>query len=122
MDDAEIQLTIDAECALLGAILLEGTVKNVILELREVINTNDFYSGAHRAIYSAMLQCELPHIVNVAYQMWIDGTYEKRGSAYLSHCIAVCPDSLIYMDYAKIVRNYADSRRGNKRTVFKRAI
>lgn len=44
---------LDAERAVFGAVLLEGgeTLPRVI----EVLRVSDFYTGAHRAIYEAML-------------------------------------------------------------------
>jgi replicative DNA helicase len=45
---------LDAERAVLGAILLEG--RETLPRVIEVLRTSDFYTEAHRAIYAAMLR------------------------------------------------------------------
>ena len=46
---------IEAEQAVLGAILIESTVMNQILE---ILIPEDFYKDAHRKIYNAMIDLD----------------------------------------------------------------
>lgn len=108
------QVMRDAEEALLGAILIEGTCVNVLPEIKDLVSTDDFSRDIYQRIYRAMLKCELPHIINVAHQMFTDKTLESKDCAAMRLFIAFCPTSLEYLAYAQAVSAYAKARRGSK--------
>jgi|GEM_PF-3638884 replicative DNA helicase len=116
-------LAIEAERALLGAILIEGTSENVIPIVSAILSVNDFNQETpHIKIYNAMLKCDLPHIVNVPRQMVDDYTWQDSDYSYLMLLIADCPNSLDYKSYAKAVKDYSNERRGFIKPRFKGAI
>lgn len=117
-----------AEEALLGAILIESSYSaNPVYEIKFIVSASDFldhnkYDNRHSRIYQAMLNCDRPQQINVAIEMARQGTLKPRDCAHLSHCIAMCPCSLDYLSYAKVVKEYSLIRNGKKMPVGFRGI
>lgn len=117
-DKSEIlNATLDAEEALIGAILIESTCGNreAINKVSTNLEANHFWHEDNQAIFKAMVNCPLPpHQVNLARQMHSDNTLTNGILSHLCHCVSVCPCSLDYMDYANAVKRYSAIRTGKK--------
>lgn len=129
------QAAIDAEEALLGAILIESTTstKDAITGISTMLSISDFYGYGPNApierqpqntrIYHAMLHSKNPpHQIEVVRTMSRLGILQSGDIPYLCHLVAVCPCSLDYPHYAEAVRDYSKARRGDARPVFKGGI
>ena len=106
---------IDAEEAVIGSLLIDGTAIHTVASL---IDQQDFYHEQNRWLYEACLslyQRPEPAAINqitVAQELNRMGKLEAcGGAAYLSHLIANCPTSLDIEHYAQIVYRLATSRR-----------
>ena len=97
---------IDAEEAVIGSLLIDGTA---IYKIATLLQSSDFYSERNSLIYGACLALyERPDgaidQITVAQELDRIGKLEAcGGAAYLSHLIAICPTSLDIEDYAQIV-------------------
>lgn len=119
-----LRATVEAEEALLGALLWEATfsaTRDAINECAGILRPSDFigyypntqpHLQIQRArIYQAMLTCELPpHSINVAETMNSLSTLQPGDCAYLYHLIASCPCALDFKDYAKTISHYSKIR------------
>jgi replicative DNA helicase len=81
---------IEAEQSILGSILLENGTINAV---QEILNRDDFYSEAHRKIFSA--------IERMADQNLLDSI---GGAAYLASLVDNVPTAANAANYAKIVK------------------
>lgn len=104
---------IEAEQAVLGAILLQNTALNKALEK---IRSSDFYKGAHQKIFSAMVQMnesgEAIDLVTLQEYLVGHGLIEAAGgSAYLSQLTDVVPTAANIQHYLRIVKEKSVTRR-----------
>jgi replicative DNA helicase len=96
---------IDAEEAVIGSLLIDGTA---IYKIATFLESNDFYSEQNQWLYEACLALyERNEAIN---QITLAQELSRRerlqacgGAAYLSHLISICPTSLDIEHYAQIV-------------------
>lgn len=96
---------IEAEQAVLGCILLDNLAQTDIFPL---LNEDDFYSDAHKEIYSSMMkiyQKSVPvDFVTLASQLESDGVLEKVGGiSYITFLTNAVPSAANYNHYCDIV-------------------
>ena len=96
---------IDAEEAVIGSLLIDGTA---IYKIATFLQQPDFYSERNQWIYGACLSLyqrnEAINQITVAQELDRQGKLEAcGGAAYLSHLISICPTSLDIEHYAQIV-------------------
>jgi replicative DNA helicase len=107
-------LNVEVEESLIGSILLEGSIGiNVIPEIRGIVRPDDFFHEGLRKTYTAMLNCDLPDIHGVVYEL--GDKLEDYDIANYYHYMASQGTSLEYVHLARLVAEYADKRRGVKR-------
>ena len=104
---------IDAEEAVIGSLLIDGTA---IFEIAAFLEPLHFYREQNQWLYGANLTLyqrnEAINQITVAQELDRQGKLETcGGAAYLSHLIANCPTSLDIEHYAQIVYRLAISRR-----------
>jgi len=97
---------VEAEQTVLGAILIEGTVINEVLE---IINIDDFYKESHRKIFNAMTELDRennPIDVFTIYN-YLKGKgqlLEEVGeSSYLTYLTELVPSTENVSYYSKLV-------------------
>ncbi len=100
---------IEAEQSILGGILLENQALNAVLE---ILTANDFYSEAHRKIFSAIVElsernepCDLITLTNI-----LKGKNQIEsvgGMTYLTSLVDNVPSAANVGYYAKIVKEKA---------------
>jgi len=105
---------IDAEEAVIGSLLIDGTAIYKITSLLE--ETGYFYHEQNQWLYGACLTLyqrdEAINQITVAQEMDRQGKLEAcGGAAYLSHLVSIVPTSLDIEHYAEIVYRLAISRR-----------
>lgn len=103
---------LDAEISLLGAMLMDREVINEVVEL---LNEEDFYREAHRKIYRAMLNLwernEPVDLVTLSDELNKSGTLSLIGGAtYLTSLLNFLPPSSNAPYYAKIIGEKAALR------------
>ena len=96
---------IDAEAAVNGSLLVDGTA---IYKIATFLNQQDFYSEQNQLVYGACLSLyqrnEAINQITVAQELDRQGKLETcGGAAYLSHVISIVPTSLDVENYAQIV-------------------
>jgi len=104
---------IDAEEAVIGSLLIDGTA---IYKIASLLQPPDFYSERNSLVYDACLSLyqrnEAINQITVAQEL---ARREKLdtcgGAAYLSHLISTCPSSLDIEHYAQIVYRLSLMRR-----------
>ena len=99
--------SIEAEQAVLGALLIEG---EAVMKAIEILAGEDFYRAAHRRIYAAMLglfeKSESIDMVTVSEELKKKGALEETGGAeYLSTLANQTPTAANIVYYAKIVKD-----------------
>jgi len=104
---------IDAEEAVIGSLLIDGTA---IYKIATLLQPPDFYSERNSLLYGACLALyqrnEAIDQITVAQELDRKGKLEAcGGAAHLSHLISVCPTSLDIEHYAQIVYRLAVMRR-----------
>jgi len=106
---------IDAEEAVIGSLLIDGTT---IHKIASLLQAPDFYSERNSLIYGACLSLyqrpgnEAINQITVAQELDRQGKLvECGGAAYLSHLIAICPTPLDIEHYAQIVYRLSTMRR-----------
>jgi len=100
---------LEAECSVLGGILLENDAINLVLEL---VRPEDFYRESHRKIFRAMIELsdrsEPADIITLSECLKIRGELEAvGGSAYLASLNDFVPTAANIGYYARIVREKA---------------
>ncbi|MBL7170621.1 MAG: replicative DNA helicase [Candidatus Omnitrophica bacterium] len=100
---------IEAEMAVLGAMLLE---EDAIAKSIEILNVDNFYRDAHRYIFKAILELyengKAADIVTISEKLRREGNLEKSGGvAYISSLLSVVPTASNVEHYASIVREKA---------------
>ncbi|MCM8761014.1 MAG: replicative DNA helicase [Candidatus Omnitrophica bacterium] len=98
--------SIDAEMAVLGAMLID---REVIPEAIETLNADFFYKEAHRKIYSAIIKLFDENkgidLVTVIEQLKKTGSLDEVGGpAYITSLASSVPTSANFIHYAKIVK------------------
>jgi len=101
--------SIEAEQAVLGAIILEG---ESITKAIDVLSPEDFYKEPHRKIYTAMLELfdknEPIDLITLSEHLKDKGVLEEAGGiSYLSQLATVVPTSANIRYHAKVVREKA---------------
>ncbi|MEO5363392.1 MAG: replicative DNA helicase [Magnetococcus sp. DMHC-8] len=98
-----------AEQSVLGAILLDNSVHD---QVADILHPQDFYTGAHRAIYQAI--CTLLErgepadpIVLQQYLQKNDELHSVGGGGYLAQLIETVPTTANAGAYARLVRDKA---------------
>ncbi len=96
---------IDAEEAVIGSLLIDGTT---IYQIAGLLQQQDFYREQNQWLYGACLSLyqhdEAINQITVAQELDRQGKLEAcGGAAYLSHLISIVPTSLDIEHYAKIV-------------------
>lgn len=104
---------IDSEEALIGSLMLDGqtVMRNVI----NLLKPDYFYSERNKSVFQACLNLyerrEPVQQITVGEELSRINQLEKiGGSAYLSHCLGVCPTSLDAVFYAKTINRAFISR------------
>ena len=98
---------IEAEQAVLGAIIIDG---EVISQVLNILTNGDFYKEAHRKIFDAMIQLERENkpidIVTLFDYMKSSGQLleDVGGSSYLTYLTEVVPTTVNVEYYAKLVK------------------
>ncbi len=104
---------LEAEQSVLGGLLLDNLALNTVLELLE---TSDFYSEAHRKIFSSIVElsnrnepCDLITLSNILKdQKRIE---QVGGTAYLASLVDNVPSAVNIAYYAKIIKEKSILRR-----------
>ncbi len=96
---------IDAEEAVIGSLLIDGTA---IYQIATLLQPSSFYSERNAQIYSACLALyqrnEAINQITLAQELDRQGKLEPcGGAAYLSHLVSIVPTSLDIEHYAQIV-------------------
>jgi replicative DNA helicase len=105
---------IDAEQSALGAILIDSSVINQVLE---VLMPEDFYKEAHRKVFSAMIELDrngkpIDILTVFDYLKSHDQLLEEvGGSSYLTYLMEVVPSAVNVGYYARLVKDKAILRR-----------
>jgi replicative DNA helicase len=104
---------IDAEEAVIGSLLVDGTA---IYKIATFLQSADFYGERNSLVYGACLSLyqrdEPIDQITIAQELDRRGKLEAcGGAAYLSHLIAICPTSLDIEHHAQIVYRLAVMRR-----------
>src|SRR4030042_2367077 len=104
---------IDAEEAVIGSLLVDGTA---IYKIASLLEPQHFYSEQNSLVYGVCLALyernEPIDQITVAHELDRKGKLEAcGGAAYLSHLISICPTSLDIEHHAKIVHRLALMRR-----------
>ncbi|MFI5322227.1 MAG: replicative DNA helicase [Thermodesulfobacteriota bacterium] len=98
---------LEAEQAVLGAILIENTVINQVME---VLIAEDFYKEAHRKIYNAMIELDRDNkpidlLTLYDYLKGNGNLLEEVGeSSYLTYLTEIVPATENVVYYAKLVK------------------
>ncbi len=98
--------SIEAEVAVLGAMLID---EKVISEILEIIDTSYFYRQDHQIIFSAVVDLfqsrKNVDLLTVAEEIKRKGKIEDiGGTVYLTHLVDNTPSSANAVSYAKIVK------------------
>jgi len=98
--------SLEAEQAVLASILLNNDLMNGVVE---VLRTEDFYQGAHRTLFSAMLELyergrAIDPLTIAEMLKGKDGEDGTGGIAYLTELIDNVPTIANAMDYARMVK------------------
>ncbi|MGB9711110.1 MAG: replicative DNA helicase [Thermodesulfovibrio sp.] len=101
--------SLEAEQAVLGAIILEG---ESITKVIEILSPEDFYSERHRKIYQAMLELfdknEPIDLITLTEHLKDKGELEEAGGVgYLGNLTTVVPTAANIKYHARVVRQKA---------------
>jgi replicative DNA helicase len=102
----------DSEQAVLGAVLLDNESLHSIIE---ILTPDDFYRGAHKEIYNAMLSLSEKHepidIVTLTTELKTIGSLESTGGTeYLSVLVDAVPTSAHTHYYSRLIREMSIRR------------
>lgn len=109
---------IEAEQALLGAVLLDPVI---ILDVRNVLDVEDFYRREHELIYQAMINLsdnnkEITGILLGQELIRMNAINEVGGVVYLQTLTQITPSSFNWEQYAEIIYQMS-----LKRTIIRKA-
>ena len=104
---------LEAEQALLGCMLIDN---DILPDVLEKLNEDDFYQESHRFILSAMKLVFAEHkpldLVTLTDKLETEGNLSKTGGlAYLTNLTQVTPSSANYNYYFEIVRRDSVNRK-----------
>ncbi|MGQ0793317.1 MAG: replicative DNA helicase [Deltaproteobacteria bacterium] len=105
---------IEAEQAVLGAVLIEGGVINQVMD---VLTAEDFYRDAHRKIFDAMIELDKKNkpidILTLFDYLKSGGKLieEVGGSGYLTYLTELVPSTVNVAYYARLVKEKSVLRR-----------
>jgi len=104
---------IEAEQSVLGALMLD---KNAIIQVADLLRTDDFYRGIHHMVYEAMLELFEKHepidILSVSNRLQEKGKLEEIGGyGYLTTLANSVPTSAHIYYYAKIIQHKSTLRK-----------
>jgi len=100
---------LEAEESVLGGVMLDNTAIDRVIEL---VRPDDFYRGAHRKLFRAMLslseRSEPVDLITLSESLRARGELtDVGGAAYLSELVERVPTAANIMHYARIVRDRA---------------
>ena len=100
---------IEAEQSILGSILLENSAINSALE---ILSKNDFYSEAHRKIFSVIVELseknEAVDLITLSNALKDKSLLDSvGGTSYLASLVDNVPSAANVANYAKIVKEKA---------------
>lgn len=103
----------DSEQAVLGAVLLDNEALHSIVE---ILSPEDFYRGAHKEIYNAMLSLSERHepidVVTLTTELKTRGSLDIAGGMeYLSVLVDAVPTSAHTQYYSKMIREMSIRRK-----------
>jgi replicative DNA helicase len=103
---------VDAEAALLGAMLLD---RDVVSEVGDMVLSDHFYVGAHQLVHQAILELDgqgsAIDVVTIKDELRRRKTFEKAGGAEaLVRLMEAVPSSAAAVHHARIVRDCARLR------------
>ncbi|MDR3048752.1 MAG: replicative DNA helicase [Elusimicrobiota bacterium] len=98
---------LDAEMAVLGAMLIE---KEALNKVADIISENDFYKDLHRQVFNAILELDrfnLPiDIITLYDKLKKNGNFlEAGGASYLNSLVDMVQTAANVEQYAQIVRD-----------------
>jgi replicative DNA helicase len=101
--------SLEAEQAVLGALILEG---EAITKAIEILSPEDFYREAHKKIYQSMLELfdknESIDLITITEHLRDKGELDNIGGlSYLSHLATIVPTAANIRYHAKLVREKA---------------
>ncbi|WP_297212994.1 MULTISPECIES: replicative DNA helicase [Thermodesulfovibrio] len=101
--------SLEAEQAVLGALILEG---EAITKAIEILSPEDFYREAHKKIYQSMLELfdknEPIDLITITEHLRDKGELDNIGGlSYLSHLATIVPTAANIRYHAKLVREKA---------------
>ncbi len=110
---AQLPYSLEAEQALLGAIILSG---DKFSDIVEKVSSDDFYVPQHKAFFSAMqsifLQSRKIDLVTLIEMLVETGEYtDASARTYIKNLADTVPSVSNISDYAKIIRDKATLRR-----------
>lgn len=102
-----------AEAAVLSAVTLKPEVLD---EVRDLLEPDDFFSGAHRTLYQAVLELDTagvkPDVVTLLHHLTTKGQAQQiGGSAFLASIIDATPSVANVLEHARLVRKLSRLRR-----------
>ena len=105
--------SMEAEVSVLGAMLLDN---DVIADVVQAADKDDFYSTAHKVIFEAVVELydekKAVDLIILAEGMKLRGTLEQAGGIdYLTNLVNSVPSAANAVHYAKIVKNKGLVRR-----------
>ena len=105
--------SLEAEQSLLGSLLID---KDAIIRVADIVTANDFYNGAHQAIFEAMKELyekrEPIDLLSLSNLLKEQGKLtEVGGRSYLTSLANIVPTSSHIVFYAQIVQKKATLRR-----------
>ncbi len=111
-DIADLRLPpqhLEVEQSILGAVMLENSAINIALEL---ISEADFYRGAHRDIFRAMMDLdgrnEVVDQLTLTHALTTKGHLERvGGAAYVAELVQAVPSASNIRSHCKILREKA---------------
>ncbi len=103
---------LDAEASLLSAVFINN---DVLMDITEILKPEDFYKGAHKKIFRAILdlasQEEPADLVTVAHALKQKDELESiGGAAYLAAISDAAPVAVNAVHYARIIQGKASLR------------
>jgi replicative DNA helicase len=113
-----------AEENLLGAIMLGTNCFGdtaLIKEVSELVSPSDFMDYPHQGdrarYYAAMIACDRADVISVTHQLLETGKFKPGDCEQLSNLLLMHygTTSYNYMDFARIVKDYANKRRNLQR-------
>jgi replicative DNA helicase len=102
-----------AEAAVLSAVTLDARALD---EVRDILEPDDFFSGAHRTVYQAVIDLDLAgskvDVVTVLHHLTTRGLAQQvGGAAFLAAITDATPSVANVLEHARLVRRLSRLRR-----------